>query len=87
MVDTEALLAATAAPADRPRESLDARDLPPPRPLRESLEHLATLDPDTVFLQLNDRAPQHLYPELEDRGYRCETVEHDDLVVTVVWRD
>ncbi|MFB6352850.1 MAG: DUF2249 domain-containing protein [Halobacteriales archaeon] len=78
---------ATAAPSDRPREFIDARDLPPPKPLQRTLETLAELDDDTVLVQLNDRAPQLLYPKLDDRGYRHETVEVDDGVVTVVWLD
>jgi hypothetical protein len=87
MVDTDRLLAATSAPDDWPRETIDARDLPPPRPLRDTLERLAALDGDTVLVQLNDRSPQHLYPELDDRGYAYETVEGDGFVVTVVWQD
>ncbi|WP_248515125.1 DUF2249 domain-containing protein [Salinarchaeum laminariae] len=86
MVDADTALEATAAPTDRPREVLDARELPPPEPLRSSLERLAELDAETVLVQRNDRAPQHLYPKLDDRGYEYETVEHDEEVVTVVWR-
>ncbi|WP_254547007.1 DUF2249 domain-containing protein [Halomarina pelagica] len=74
------------APTDRPRELLDARDLPPPKPLQTTLERLADLDEATVLVQLNDRAPQHLYPRLDERGYRYETVDGDGCVVTVVWR-
>jgi uncharacterized protein (DUF2249 family) len=86
MVDAEAVLTETEAPSGRPTETLDARDLPPPEPLRNSLELLAELDEEVVLVQRNDRAPQHLYPKLEDRGYEYETVETDDEVVTVVWR-
>jgi len=86
MADAESLLADAGAPTDRPRETLDARDLPPPEPLKNTLERLADLAEATVLLQRNDRAPQHLYPELEDRGYEYETVDGEDEVVTVVWR-
>jgi len=75
----------TAAPKDRPRETLDARDLPPPQPLQNTLERLAELDAGTVLVQRNDRAPRHLYPKLSDRGYEYETVECDDVVTTVIW--
>lgn len=85
MVDVTDIVSETAAPADRPRETLDARDLPPPRPLRNTLERLADLDPGAVLVQLNDRAPQHLYPKLTDRGYEYETTESDGVVVTVIW--
>jgi uncharacterized protein (DUF2249 family) len=64
---------------------LDARELPPPQPLQRTLERLAELESETVLVQLNDRAPQHLYPKLEERGYAYETVERDDVVRTVVW--
>lgn len=38
-----------------------------------------------MLVQTNDRAPQHLYPRLEDRGYAYETVEADDDIVTAIW--
>lgn len=86
MASTASYLAQSAAPSDRPRETIDARELPPPQPLRNTLEKLAELDDSVVLIQLNDRRPQHLYPKLDDRGYQHETVEDDDVVVTVVWR-
>jgi len=79
------VVAETAAPADAPRETLDARELPPPRPLKDTLETLADLDDGTVLVQLNDRAPQHLYPRLDERGYEHDTVDLGEEVVTVVW--
>lgn len=78
-------LAKTTAPSDRPTETLDARELPPPEPLRATLERLADLDDDVVLVQVNDRAPQHLYPKLTDRGYRYDTVVTDDGAVTAIW--
>ena len=77
---------ATDAPPEAPRDRLDARDLGPPKPLKNTLERLAELDDETVLIQLNDRAPQHLYPKLDDRGYEYGTVELDAAVVTVIWR-
>ncbi|WP_336002648.1 DUF2249 domain-containing protein [Halorientalis halophila] len=76
---------ATGAPADAPRDRLDARDLGPPKPLKNTLERLTELDDDTVLVQLNDRAPQHLYPKLDDRGYEYGTAEYDAAVVTTIW--
>jgi TusA-related sulfurtransferase len=76
---------AAGAPADAPRETLDVRGLGPPKPLTETLERLVELDEETVLVQYNDRAPQHLYPKLEDRGYEYGTVETDEAVVTVIW--
>ena len=76
----------TRAPADRPRELLDVRSLGPPEPLQRTLERLVDLPAETVLVQRNDRAPQFLYPKLEDRGYVYETVDCGEEVVTVVWR-
>jgi hypothetical protein len=28
--------------------------------------------------------PRFLYPDLDDRGYECETVETDEVVVTAI---
>lgn len=66
-------------------ERLDLADLPPPQPLTKTLEAAEDLD-DGVLLQTTDRVPQHLYPELEDRGFAWETVEGDDAVHTAIWR-
>jgi TusA-related sulfurtransferase len=85
-------LAGTDAPLDRQRELLDVRSLGPPEPLVETLETLANAPEEVVLVQVNDRAPQHLYPKLEDRGYEYVTVEAGDAVeesgavVTAVWR-
>jgi uncharacterized protein (DUF2249 family) len=57
---------------------VDARGLEPPQPLVKILESLASL-PDTATLQARtDRRPMHLYPQLEERGYRAETKEESD---------
>ncbi|WP_123533470.1 DUF2249 domain-containing protein [Halosimplex salinum] len=85
-LNVDAILAASDAPEDAPRETLDVRDLGPPKPLKNTLERLVDLDDDAVLVQLNDRAPQHLYPKLNDRGYRYETVERDGVTVTTIWR-
>ena len=87
MSTAEGYLAETSAPNDRDVELLDARELPPPKPLRSTLEALTDGDDRTVLVQLNDRAPQHLYPKLTDRGYEYETIESAEAVVTVIWRD
>ena len=84
-IDADAVLDATGAPDGLAHETLDVRDLGPPKPLARTLERLTELDGETALVQLNDRAPQHLYPELDDRGYAHETVEHGGATVTVVW--
>ncbi|WP_247009531.1 DUF2249 domain-containing protein [Halorientalis litorea] len=83
--DWQRALESTDVPADAPREQLDVRDLGPPKPLTDTLERLTELDAGTVLVQFNDRAPQHLYPKLDDRGYTYTTVETDDAVVTAIW--
>lgn len=86
MQQIERYLSETDAPTDRPCETLDASDLPPPQPLQTTLEQLAELDDGIVLVQLNDRAPQHLYPKLADRGYNYDTLETVDGVVTAIWK-
>lgn len=86
MEEIEAVLDRVGVSDDRPRERLDARELPPPEPLTETLERVEEIDDDVVLVQLNDRAPRHLYPKLDQRGYRYETEELEDLVVTVIER-
>lgn len=81
----EATVAATGAPTDREREHLDVRRLGPPEPLQRTLETLADLPDDRVLVQVNDRAPQHLYPRLDERGHEYGTVERGGVVVTAVW--
>lgn len=86
-----------AVPRDRPVEVLDVRELGPPGPLKETLELLTELPAETVLVQLNDRAPQFLYPKLDDRGYAYVTetdphptflgVQTDGAVVSAIWVD
>lgn len=85
-LNLETTVAETGAPPEAPRETLDVRDLGPPKPLANTLERLVDLDEETVLVQLNDRAPQHLYPKLDDRGYEYATVERDGATVTAIWR-
>lgn len=75
------------APLDRPVETLDARDLPPPEPLQRSLERLAELDDRTVLVQYNDRIPRHLFPKLDNRGYAYAAEKDGEMAVTAVWRE
>ena len=82
-----AIVDRTDAPSDRPRETIDVRSLGPPEPLKRTLETLVDHPAETVLVQRNDRVPQFLFPKLDDRGYAHETVERDDDVVTVIWRE
>ncbi|MFA1611836.1 DUF2249 domain-containing protein [Halobellus rubicundus] len=81
----ETHLAEFDAPSDRAIDFLDARDLPPPEPLQETMTRLADLDGETVFVQLNDRVPQFLFPKLDEQGVAYETKETDDGVLTAIW--
>jgi len=87
MENVVSYLSQTDAPETRSCETIDARELPPPQPIKNTLEQLAEIDDSIVLIQLNDRRPQYLYPKLDDRGYDYETLEDGDTVVTVVWRD
>ena len=82
------MLADADAPADRDREYLDVRELPPPEPLTATLERLADLPTDAMLVQANDRVPQHLFPKLDDRGFAHEHTEADDgTVYTAIWAE
>lgn len=81
----DTLFVDSSVPTSSPCEYLDARELPPPEPLKKTLERVEALD-DTVLVQLNDRAPQHLYPRLSDRDYEYETVSAGEVVVTAIWK-
>lgn len=72
-------------PSDRRVIVLDVASAPPPKPLTETLQRLATLEADELLVQVNDREPQGLYPKLEDRGARYASTDRDDEVVTAVW--
>jgi TusA-related sulfurtransferase len=84
--DWTAELDATAAPTDHDAELVDVREMGPPDPMVETLETLPDLPGDVMLVQVNDRAPQHLYPKLEDRGYDYASVEVGDAVVTGIWQ-
>ena len=85
MDDVLAHFSGTAVPVEGSCETLDVRELPPPRPLKETLERLAAMEGSSVLVQVNDREPQHLYPRLEDRGYEHQTVDGKDAVLTAIW--
>ncbi|WP_416841290.1 DUF2249 domain-containing protein [Haloferax sp. DFSO52] len=85
-MDVEPYLAEVDAPTTRAVSFLDARDLPPPEPLTETLNRLAQLDDETVFVQLNDRRPQFLFPKLADRGFVYSSVATDEGVLTAIWK-
>jgi hypothetical protein len=87
MIATSTAVEETDAPTNRPHEVLEAADLPPPKPLKNTLERLEALDDEVVLVQRNDRVPQHLFPQLDDRGYEYENIEDQDEVVTAIWRD
>jgi len=55
----------------------DVRDLPPPDPFVATLKLLDTLEHGTVIF-INDREPVHLFPELDERGWRCDVLENRD---------
>ncbi|MUW13994.1 DUF2249 domain-containing protein [Halorubrum sp. CBA1125] len=85
-VDPTTALERTDAPSDAGVETIDVRELGPPKPLKLTLERIEDLPAGTVLIQYNDRAPQFLFPKLADRGYAHDIVEVDGTVVTAIWR-
>lgn len=85
-MDATQALRATEAPEDAPTRELDVRSLGPPKPLQKTLETAAEIDDEEVIVQFNDRAPEFLYPKLDDRGFAYDTVERDDVTVTTIWK-
>ncbi|MCC6235303.1 MAG: DUF2249 domain-containing protein [Verrucomicrobiales bacterium] len=57
---------------------VDARGLEPPQPLVLILEALGRLPSGGELHARTDRRPLHLYPLLEQRGFRSETTEAPD---------
>ncbi|WP_305824751.1 DUF2249 domain-containing protein [Massilia brevitalea] len=57
---------------------LDVSGLPPPEPMEQILEALATLAPDMVLQVLIDREPFPLYRVLERHAYRHQLAPRDD---------
>lgn len=64
---------------------VDARGLEPPQPMLRILEALSLLPEGTTLRAHTDRRPLHLYPLLEDRGFRAVSEEQcDGSFVTVI---
>lgn len=57
---------------------LDARGLEPPQPMLKILEAVAVLPAGTALAARTDRRPMLLYPQLEERGFTCETIAQSD---------
>ncbi|ADI27736.1 DUF2249 domain-containing protein [Geobacillus sp. G4] len=57
---------------------LDNRGLEPPQPMMRTLAALAKLNPGETLTIINDRRPMFLYEQLDELGYRHETVARED---------
>ena len=67
---------------------LDNRGLEPPEPMVRTFGALGHLPVGEVLEIHNDRRPLFLYPHLEERGYRYQTVDGPDGSAFVrVWRE
>ncbi|MFW5919538.1 MAG: DUF2249 domain-containing protein [Halanaeroarchaeum sp.] len=82
-MEPTAVLDSEAVPDRSDHRTLDVRELPPPKPLQETLEALVDLE-DAVLIQVNDRTPQHLFPKLDERGFQYESIG-DGPVYTAIW--
>ncbi len=57
---------------------VDARGLEPPQPLVKILEAVTALPAGARLRAHTDRRPMHLYAQLEERGFKSESVEQAD---------
>lgn len=60
---------------------LDVRGLEPPEPMVRTLAALEQLPPGGTLVQLNERVPQFLLPQLEERGFAYEIREQSSELV------
>ncbi|MHB8415471.1 MAG: DUF2249 domain-containing protein [Acidiferrobacteraceae bacterium] len=65
---------------------LDNRGLAPPEPMIRILEALEHLQPGEVLEAINEREPQFLYPQLEERGAGIRVDRRADGVHLLVRR-
>jgi uncharacterized protein (DUF2249 family) len=83
----------TAEPAPAPAGEaggvvvLDVRGLEPPEPLLQTLDQLDRLPPGGTLVQVNERVPQFLLPQLRTRGFCWEIVEEGGFVRVFIRRE
>lgn len=82
---------ASAAEADEPSLPegavvLDVRGLEPPEPMVRTLAALEELDPADTLVQINERIPRFLLPQLEERGFAYHVRQQDPHLVRVFIR-
>lgn len=66
---------------------LDVRGLEPPEPMTLTLEALERLGPDETLVQINERVPRFLLPQLEERGFAYHIRQQNpDLVRVFIHR-
>ena len=65
---------------------LDVRGLEPPEPMVRTLEALEALPCDATLVQLNERVPRFLFPNLQERGFAWEVREQEPELVRVFIR-
>lgn len=66
---------------------LDNRGLEPPEPMIRTFAALGALPADEVLEIHNDRRPMFLYPHLDERGFRYQTVDEEDGSAFVrIWK-
>ncbi len=67
-------------------EILDVRGLLPPEPLERTLAALERLPEGAALVQVNERVPVFLLPELDERGYTYRLAHDERGVVVTIWR-
>lgn len=73
------------ADADVPEGAvvLDVRGMEPPEPMTRTLEALEQLAPGTTLVQINERIPRFLLPQLEERGFTYHIRQQSPELVRV----
>jgi len=77
-----------APPGGIPRVAhvLDVRGMLPPEPLERTLAALGTLAAGDALVQINERVPVFLLPELDERGYSYLIGEDERGTLVTIWR-
>jgi uncharacterized protein (DUF2249 family) len=70
----------TPRPEPKDIQVLDVRGMEPPEPMVRTLEALSVLPKGHTLVQVNNRVPRFLLPELDGRGFQYTLREEGDVV-------
>lgn len=69
-----------------PGRLLDVRGLEPPEPMERTLQALDVLPLGEALVQLNERVPIFLLPELTERGFLYRIEQDERGVLVTIWK-